>query len=80
MWFAEKTGGDDKTGDGSLEAGGGGVMGGGSAGNGGIGGVAVSTGLGRDPAGLAMGETEESRFEKLVDRLDSEDLHRGTHL
>ena len=55
-------------------------MGGGSAGNGGIGGVAGFIGLGIDPTGLAIGEIEESRSKKLVDRLDSKDLHRGTHL
>ena len=65
---------------GNGEGGGRGVMGGGSAGNGGIDGVAGLIGLGIDPAGQAMGEIEESRSEKLVDRLDTVDLLRGTHL
>ena len=55
-------------------------MGGGSAGRGGIDGVAGSTGLGRDPAGLAMEGIEASSIEKPVDRLEVQDLFRGTHL
>ena len=55
-------------------------MGGGSAGRGGIDGVAGSTGLGRDLAGLAMEEIEASSVEKPADRLESPDLIRGTHL
>ena len=55
-------------------------MGGGSVGNGGIDGVAGSTGLGIDPAGLAMEEIEESSIEIPADRMDSPDLTHGTHL
>ena len=55
-------------------------MGGGSAGRGGIDGVAGSTGLGRDPAGLAMEGIEAFSIEKPADRLESPDLIRGTHL
>ena len=65
---------------GGDEGGGGGVMGGGSAGNGGIDEVAGSTGLGIDPAGLAMEGIEASSVEIHADRLDSPDLIRGTHL
>ena len=60
--------------------GGRGVVGGGSTGNGGMDGVAGLIGLGIDPSGLAMGEIEESRSDKLVDRLDTVDLLHGTHL
>ena len=55
-------------------------MGGSSAGRGGIDGVVGSTGLGKDPVGLAMEGIEASSVEKTVDRLDSPDLIRGTHL
>ena len=55
-------------------------MGGGSTGRGGIDGVAGSTGLGRDLAGLAMEGIEASSVEKPADRLDSPNLVRGTHL
>ena len=62
------------------EEGGGSVMGGGSAGNGGIDEVAGSTGLGIDPAGLAMEGIEASSVEIPADRLDSPDLIRRIHL
>ena len=55
-------------------------MGGGSAGRGGIDGVAGLTGLGRDPAGIAMEGIEASSVEKPADRLDSSILVHGTHL
>ena len=55
-------------------------MGGDSAGRGGIDGVAGSTGLGRDPAGLAMVETGASSVVKPAGQLESPDLIRGTHL
>jgi len=55
-------------------------MGGGSAGRGEIDGVAGSTGLGRDLAGLAMEGIKASSIEKPVDRLESPNLIHGTHL
>ena len=55
-------------------------MGGGSAGRGGIDGVAGSTGLGRDPTGIAMEGIEASSEENPADRLESQDLIRGTNL
>ena len=80
LQYAGKTGGGEVVGDGSGEGGGEGIMGGGSAVNGGIDGVAGSTGLGIDPAELAMEEIVDSRLENHVDQLDSSDLHSGTHL
>ena len=55
-------------------------MGGDSTGRGGIDGVAGSTGLGRDPAGLAMEGIEASSVEKPIEWLESPDLIHGIHL
>ena len=77
----QKVAGDEGVeGNAGGDKGGGGVMGGGSAGRGGIDGVAGSTRLDKDPAGLAMEEIEASSIEKPADWLDSPNLVRGTHL